>query len=84
MSGTVYLFAGIGSEGLGIETNPDAWATRDAAGLETLQADVTELDPTDHPCELLIATPPCQDFSVAGKGLGIDGERGKLVLEVPR
>ena len=91
----VDLFAGMGGwdiaarrlgvDPLGIEWNPDACATRQAAGLRTIQADISELDPADFaPCEGLIASPPCQDFSVAGKGAGIDGERGRLVLEVPR
>lgn len=75
----------LGYDPLGIEWNPDACATRKAAGLRTLQADIAELDPADFtPCEGLIASPPCQDFSVAGKGAGRDGERGRLVEEVPR
>lgn len=91
----VDLFAGMGGwdiaarnlgvDPLGIEWNADACATREAAGLRTLQADIAALDPADFaPCEGLIASPPCQDFSVAGKGAGRDGERGRLVEEVPR
>lgn len=77
----VDLFAGMGGwdhaarqlgiDPLGVEHNPDACATREAAGLRTLQADIAELDPADFaPCEGLIASPPCQAFSVAGKGGG--------------
>lgn len=89
------LFAGLGGwdhaahqlgfDPLGIEWNADACATREAVGLRTLHADISELDPADFaPCEGLIASPPCQDFSVAGKGAGRDGERGQLVDEVMR
>jgi DNA (cytosine-5)-methyltransferase 1 len=91
----VDLFAGMGGwdlsardfglDPLGIEHNPAACATREAAGLATLQADIAALDPADFaPCDGLIASPPCQDFSVAGKGAGREGERGQLVDEVVR
>jgi DNA (cytosine-5)-methyltransferase 1 len=32
----------------------------------------------------LIASPPCQDFSMAGKKAGITGDKGELMWEVPR
>lgn len=91
----VDLFAGMGGwdlaardfglDPLGIEHNPAACATREAAGLATLQADIAALDPADFaPCDGLIASPPCQDFSVAGKGAGREGDRGQLVDEVMR
>lgn len=75
------LFAGAGGwdEGLrslgiaplGIELDPDACATREAAGHPTLQADVAALDPLDFaPCPLLIGSPPCPTFSAAGDRLG--------------
>lgn len=94
MTGVVDLFAGMGGwdiaarqlavDPLGIEWNADACATRHAAGLRTVQADIDQLDPADFaPCEGLIASPPCQDFSVAGKGAGRDGDRGRLVDVVP-
>lgn len=86
----INLFAGIsdwGCEGsVGMEMNADACATRSTAGLRrTIRADVTTLDPARFgDVDGVCASPPCQDFSVAGKRLGIDGERGRLVLEVPR
>ncbi len=91
----VDLFAGLGGwdhaarqlglDPLGIEHNADACATREAVGLRTRQADIATLDPADFaPCEGLIASPPCQDFSVAGKGAGRTGDRGQLVDEVMR
>lgn len=56
---------------LGIEWDEAACATREAAGHRTLRADVAELDPLNFaPCVLLIASPPCQAFSAAGKGDG--------------
>lgn len=59
-----------GLDPLGVEWDDAACRTREAAGLRTLQADVAELDPLDHPCDVLIASPPCQAFSAAGKGGG--------------
>ncbi len=95
MTVVVDLFAGLGGwdhaarqlglDPLGIEWNADACATREAVGLRTLHADIAALDPADFaPCEGLIASPPCQDFSVAGKGAGRTGDRGRLVDEVMR
>lgn len=77
----VELFAGPGgfSEGaahlglrpLGIEWDAAACATRLARGHETLQADVSALDPMEFaPVRLMIAAPPCQAFSMAGLGAG--------------
>jgi len=61
----------LGLDPLGIEWDDAACATRAAAGLRTLQADVAELDPSDYaPCVGLIASPPCQAWSMAGKGGG--------------
>lgn len=64
----------LGIEPLGIELDAAACSVRThiAAGHRTLQADVAQLDPLDFPCELLIASPPCTAFSMAGKGAGRD------------
>lgn len=81
MTSAVDLFAGaggwdlaaaeLGLDVLGIETDADACLTRKAAGLRTLRADVSEADPTDFAgITGLIASPPCQAFSMAGKGEG--------------
>jgi DNA (cytosine-5)-methyltransferase 1 len=59
---------GIGT--LGIEIDKAACATRRAAGLPTVEADVLNLDPLDFPADMLIASPPCQTFSMAGNGSG--------------
>lgn len=77
----VDLFAGPGgwTEGArligltdhGIETCPDACRTRTAAGHATTRADVTTIDPARwHGTPGLIASPPCQTFSAAGKRAG--------------
>ncbi len=91
----VDLFAGPGgwSEGLrelgladvGIEIDEMASATRAAAGHETIRADVAT-----YPAERfrgydgLIMSPPCTDWSQAGRQLGRSGKTGGLVDEVPR
>ena len=77
---TIDLFAGaggwdvagveLGLDPLGIEIDEHACATRRAAGFRTLQADIAKLDPHDFPCDVLIASPPCTAFSMAGKGKG--------------
>lgn len=89
------LFAGPGgwSEGLrligmsdvGIEWDAAACKTRAAAGHRTIRADVAQ-----YPTEVfagkvtgLIASPPCQDFSLAGKQAGRTGEKGQLIDTVP-
>lgn len=68
----------LGIEPVGVEYDDAACATRKAAGLQTVQADVAELDPVDFAtehgggCDLLIASPPCQAWSMAGKRKGQD------------
>ncbi|MEU1419530.1 DNA cytosine methyltransferase [Kitasatospora sp. NPDC005751] len=77
----VDLFAGVGGLDLpaaalgvhvtGIEKNPDACATRRAAGLATIAADVRGYGPADFPdANVLLGGPPCQPFSAAGNGAG--------------
>lgn len=61
----------LGIDVLGVEIDDAACATRAAAGLRTLQADVSKLDPLDFaPVELCIASAPCPTFSSAGNGGG--------------
>jgi DNA (cytosine-5)-methyltransferase 1 len=61
--------AALGIRARGVENMPAARATRDAAGLETIHDDVWTFKP-DGKAQGLIASPPCQTFSMAGKGSG--------------
>ena len=55
----------------GIEWDPNACATRRAAGLDTIEGDVRNYGPADFPeCTVLTGGPPCQTFTVAGSGTG--------------
>ena len=57
-----------GQHPIGIERNPDAVATRDAAGHVTLVADLATMTPCDLDVDVdgLWASPPCPAFSTAG------------------
>lgn len=61
--------AALGIEARGVENMPEARATRDIAGLSTIHDDVWTFEP-DGKATGLIASPPCQTFSAAGKGAG--------------
>lgn len=94
------FFAGMGGwdEGLrllgrddviGFEKDKAARATREAAGHATWhEPDIVRVSSTDFgglwPITGLIASPPCQDFSLAGLKAGLEGARGKLVYEPMR
>lgn len=68
----------LGIKEAGVEIMPEAVATREANGMETIYRDVWDglkLTAEQHrvqygPYGLLIASPPCQTFSLAGKGAG--------------
>lgn len=79
----------LGLHPVGLEIDPHAVATRYAAGHATwVQSvpDVTyqQLARLAGHVDGIIASPPCQDFSAAGKKAGIDGDRGELMWQVPR
>lgn len=67
----------------GIDNDPDACATAEAAGHDRLEADVAELDPTDWAGRVagLIGTPPCPPFSRGGLHGGFADPRGQLVMQ---
>lgn len=55
----------------GIEWDADACATREAADLHTKHGDVRHSKPLDYPeARILTGGPPCQTYTVAGKGNG--------------
>lgn len=66
----------LGRSAYGIEWEKYAVQTRIMAGHATEKADIALLDPSNYtasgPVEGLIASPPCQAFSVAGKKIGYD------------
>lgn len=83
MTQALDLFAGTGwgvalkARGIregGVEIMPEAQASRAAAGMETIYSDVWDGllsdDQIRFPHSLQIASPPCQSFSLAGKGAG--------------
>lgn len=62
----------LGLDPIGIEHDPDACATRAAAGLTTIRADIRNYWPTGlGALDGLIASPPCPAFSAAGTRTGI-------------
>lgn len=77
---------GLGRDDIvGVEMDPHTVKTRENAGLETIHADVTSLDPAEfYGFEGLIASPPCQSFSSAGLQRGLSDLRGQLVWEIVR
>ncbi len=61
----------LGIPATGIELDSNACATREAAGLDTVQGNVRDYGPADFPnATVLAGGPPCQTFTVAGKGEG--------------
>jgi DNA (cytosine-5)-methyltransferase 1 len=94
---TVSMFSGCGGFDLGAEMsraarvvwandlNPAAVATfRKNLSAPVVAGDVRDLDVPDAPCDLLIAGPPCQDFSVLWLHEGARTARGNLYYEVLR
>lgn len=72
------------AETVGIEWDKAACDTARAAGHERMQADIAELDPFTiggADVEGIIASPPCQGFSMAGKGKGRE-DSARLIAAV--
>lgn len=73
----------------GVEIMPEANATAEAAGHKTEHTDVWTLNVKTGQYEILIASPPCQSFSMAGKGAGrkaldtvLDGIRSRRYRDI--
>lgn len=92
MTDAIDLFGGAGGAAVGmgligltehgIEWGEQECATREAAGFPVTRADVSTLDPAEWAgVEGMWASPPCPDWSVAGKGAGRAGKSGWLVDE---
>jgi DNA (cytosine-5)-methyltransferase 1 len=81
-SGWCHAARALGMDPVGIELDASACALRAATGLATIRADVSTY-PLDHLPEVtgLIGSPPCPDFSAAGKRAGLKGKSGPLVYE---
>ena len=72
-----------GWTGTGMELDPDAVATHNANVGPCLAADITSA-PTPHAADLVAGGVPCQSFSLAGKGEGLDDPRGQLFASLLR
>lgn len=72
----------LGHDDVGLEWDEKTCRTRDALGLTTVQCDVRDVDVNEFD-EItgLIASPPCQSYSVAGKQKGLADDRGQLVWQ---
>lgn len=75
-----FVDAGFTGRAVGIELDADACKTAVAAGHERLQDDISQLDPMSFEGVVgVLGSPPCQGFSTAGKGLGV--EDSKLLIQ---
>ena len=66
-----------GWTGTGMELDPDAVATHNANVGPCVLADITTAS-APHGADLVAGGVPCQSFSMAGKGEGLDDPRGQL------
>ena len=72
-----------GWTGTGMELDPDAVATHNANVGPCLRADIISA-PAPHAADLVAGGVPCQSFSLAGKGEGLDDPRGQLFASLLR
>ncbi|SQD94563.1 putative 5-methylcytosine methyltransferase [Parafrankia sp. Ea1.12] len=95
MSTVLDLFAGpggwslactqLGLAEIGIEWDHWTCETRRAAGLNAIEEDIDAVRPDDYAgIAGLIASPPCQPFSVAGNRLWLADPRGRLIHQPMR
>lgn len=94
---TVSLFSGCGGMDLGAEQSGVArtvwaidnehWAVetyRRNIGGHIVEGDITTTPVPDVPCDILLAGPPCQDYSTLWNHDGLKTARGNLFREVAR
>jgi DNA (cytosine-5)-methyltransferase 1 len=93
----VSLFAGCGGMDLGAEesgkvqvvwaVDNDHWAVetyKRNLGDHIIEADITQKAVPEMPCDILLAGPPCQDYSTLWNHDGLKTARGNLFREVAR
>lgn len=93
----VSLFSGCGGMDLGAEQSGRArvvwaidnehWAVetyRRNLGRHVVEADITQTAVPDVPCDILLAGPPCQDYSTLWNHDGLKTARGNLFRQVSR
>jgi DNA (cytosine-5)-methyltransferase 1 len=93
----VSLFSGCGGMDFGAEQTGRAqvvwaidnehWAVQTYKrnlGHHIVEGDITETDVPDVPCDLLLAGPPCQDYSTLWNHDGLKTARGNLFRQVAR
>jgi DNA (cytosine-5)-methyltransferase 1 len=93
----VSLFSGCGGMDLGAEQSGRArvvwaidnehWAVetyRRNLGRHIVESDITQIAVPDVPCDILLAGPPCQDYSTLWNHDGLKTARGNLFRQVAR
>lgn len=93
----VSLFSGCGGMDLGAEqtgrvgvvwaVDSEHWAVetyRRNLGSHIVEADITEVSVPDVACDILLAGPPCQDYSTLWNHDGLKTARGNLFRQVAR
>lgn len=75
----------LGLEPVGFEIDKRACETRAAAGMRTIRTNLRDFPvPARTAVEGIWSSPPCKDYSQAGKKLGRDGPTGDLVDITPK